>query len=624
MPDKADGLVDDPAQDGYVETEQLRLLFAHTAAGTVIATFFALLLARHLSKTISQDLLITWVGLKIAIAIPRIAQAMIFRRSGTTDPKRYAFWTDALLLIDGILWGLLGLITAQTSVIDAAVVEASLCCVACVATFGLQVRLKATMAYVVPIIGLTALGLAKLGGEFGYMSAAGLALALVLMLSTSARSERRLTEIFKLRVLTQQISQERAEALLLAKLESDRKSRFVATVSHEIRTPLHGILGLAALVRQSVPHALERERIDLITSSGQHLLRLVNDLLDLAKFESGTLRLERTTFSLVQEMEQLSVVYTARASQANVHLHTRLSLPSNLWVESDPSRLRQVLENLLGNSIKFTPRGGTVTFEVSHSPDDEIVFAVTDTGPGIAPEDLARLFVPYQQVSDERMAKEGTGLGLAIARDLVKLMGGSIECDSKVGEGSTFRVRLPMLVVPEPPRPAAPPPAASVTPAARAKAHTILLVDDDEVSAMVGVAALEQAGWRVETATRGAEAVGHCNHLASRPSLVLMDCDMPGIDGLEATRQIRQWESEQQLKPMVIVALTGRADRAEHRDCIAAGMDHVLTKPFSMAALVVAIDVLLPEGPNAPETGRWRDSNFGLSAFGLFDTHPTL
>ncbi len=589
-----------------VEREQLRMLFEHMAVGTFLATAFAGLLAAHLYGVVPSGHLATWLGLKLGIALPRMAQVALYRRRRVGDTRRWMMVTNALLAADGLVWGLGGLwFTQGPPMTEAAIVAACLCSVACVATFGLQVSFKATSAYVAPMMAFTAIGMLTRDADPGLVPAAGLVLVLLLMLSTARRSERRLLEVFRLRLLAQQIADERAQAVVVLEGHSERKSRFIATVSHEVRSPLHGIISLAELLDREVTEPSLRRKVELIASTGQHLLTLVSDLLDMSKIEAGTLRLDPKVFDLSEEIAQLATLYLARAQRAGIHLHTCFTFPSPLWVVGDNGRVRQVLDNLVSNAIKFTPRGGSVSLTVTLLAQRGVEFVVSDTGPGISQADQARLFHPFEQGSaGPEKAREGAGLGLAIARDLVAFMQGSLGCESEVGRGSSFRCLLPLPLAPAPaaaPVPHQPAPAAAPvpqpqpgTPAGPARrvdpAALALVVDDDEVSALVASAALQRAGWAVEVAHEGRIALERLTSAAGweRPRLVLMDCDLPQLDGLEATRRVRAWEKRTGARPVRIVALTGRATREDRADCLRAGMDDVFTKPFSMAALAEA------------------------------------
>ncbi len=611
----------DAAPAEMVEREQLRMLFEHMFVGTLISTGFAVFLAAHLYGTLQTAQIVLWLALKLGIAAPRIVQVVLFRRRGVDNARRWSFTTNALLAADGFVWGLGGMWFTQGPMVEAAVVAASLCCIACVATFGLQVSFKATSSYVIPMMVFTAIGMLGRGADFGIYSAAGLALVLLLMLSTARRAERRLLEVFRLRALAQQIADERAKAVSVLKGHSDHKSRFIATISHEVRSPLHGIISLANLLDQQLTEPSARRKAELIESSGKHLLTLVSDLLDMSKIEAGTLRLDPKAFDLSEELEQLATLYQARAQHARVHLHTRLAFPSPLRVIGDSGRVRQVLDNLVGNAIKFTPRGGSVSLTVTVSGEGHVTFVVSDTGPGISKADQERLFRPFEQGgADPDKAREGAGLGLAIARDLVAFMQGSLTCESELGQGATFRCVLPLplapiqVQAPEAPPQLAPPLFAGAAPLA-------LVVDDDEASALVATASLQRAGWEVDVLADGDVAVKRLTMPSARPVLVLMDCDLPLMDGLEATRKVRAWEKRSGAKPVRIVALTGRSTRQERYECLQAGMNDVFTKPFSMAELAaVATRHAVDADPSTGSALRRRRESKIPSAFGELDS----
>lgn len=605
---------------GSAELEQLRPLYEHMTLGTLLATGFAGLLGWHLYGTVQTGLLVAWLVLKLAVAVPRMVQAMLFRHHGADSPARWWLATNATLAADGVVWGLAGMWFTQGSMVEAAVVAASLCCVACVATFGLQVSLKSTSAYVVPIMAFTAIGMLGRGSEFGLFSAAGLMLVLLLMLNTGRRAERRLLEGLRLRALAQQLADERARAAAVLKAHSEHKSRFIATISHEVRSPLHGMIGLAGLLEQQIGDAALRHKAALIGSSGKHLLTLVGDLLDMSKIEAGALRLDPRAFDLAQELDELTTLYLARAQEAGIHLHTRLAFPAPLRVVGDSGRVRQVLDNLVGNAIKFTPRGGSVSLAVSVAGDQRVSFVVSDTGPGISKNAQERLFMPFEQgTSDPEQARAGAGLGLAIARDLVTFMQGTLSCESEPGRGATFRCVLPL-----PPAPPAQPPAPAAAAPARHTSGVIgtaLVVEDDEANAIVTTAALQQGGWIVDLASDGETALERLTQAAARPQLVLMDCELPALDGLEATRRIRAWERRTGARPLRIVALTGRSTRQERAECLQAGMNDIVSKPFSLAELAAVAQRYAIEADASSEAVlRSRRESRVPSVFGDLDT----
>jgi two-component system, sensor histidine kinase len=603
MPD-ADSLKQSPADDpapaadladtelaGQVAGEQLRMVFAHTTVGTVFATVFALILASHVSPVVPRHLLLLWVGLKIGVVLPRMVLARLYHARGRPDSRAWQNWTIALLALDGACWGLGGawLMGGDTEIVP--VVAASLSCVASIATFGLQVRLAATAAYVVPMIAPTSLALLARGDELGFFAGIGLLLFLGVMLSTARRSETRLAEVFRLRFLTDRIAAERAEALALAKAQSAVKSQFLATMSHEFRTPLHGILGLTRLARAEHPDPALKHRLGLIEHSGEHLLRLINDLLDVSRIEAGRVELQETAFDLAAELDELADLYMVRCDEKELEFAARIDLPAPCWVQGDVTRVRQVLHNLLGNAIKFTARG-RIELQASRRADGPMEFRVRDSGPGIAQDDLPHIFDAFWQAAEVQAVRgAGAGLGLNIAREISRAMGGEILVESELGRGTQFVLTLPL-----PPQP--PPPGAETEPATPdrrdllSRAH-VLLAEDNDVNALVIQAMLARHDCDVVRVAHGGDAVRQAM-AERRPDVILMDSQMPVMDGLEATRRIRVLELAQGLRRVPIVALTANTADDDRQQCQQAGMDHFVGKPFTEAELVAVLSACLP------------------------------
>lgn len=582
-----------------VAAEQLRMVFAHMTAGTVFATVFALVLAAHLQGHVPSNELLLWVVLKLAIALPRIAQGQLYRMRGRPGTRSWHLWTHVLLAIDGAVWGLGGAWLMQGPSELVAEVAAALCCVACVATFGLQVKLSATAAYVVPIITPTALAVLARGDRLGTFVGVGLLLLLGLMLITARRGETRLAEVFELRFLTDRISEERAQALSLAQRQSAVKTQFLATMSHELRTPLHGILGLTRVLRTESSDAELKHRLSLIEHSGEHLLQLINDLLDMSRIEAGRIEVNVTDVNLHAELEELVDIYFVRAQEKGLAFSAHIDLPRPCWVRADSTRLRQVLHNLLGNALKFTD-AGHVRLAARQAPAGEFIFEVQDTGHGIAADDLPKVFDAFWQASASHAKRAaGTGLGLNIANEMARAMGGSIRASSELGNGSTFVLALPLAALPAPPADAADEGSDFVENLMQSGGH-VLLAEDNEVNALVVEAMLSRNGCQVLRAADGNEAVHLATDVACRPSLVLMDCQMPEVDGLEATRRIRAAEVEHGWSRVPVIALTANTATDDRVQCRRAGMDYFLGKPFTEQELLVALAVCLHKPAEPP------------------------
>jgi PAS domain S-box-containing protein len=387
------------------------------------------------------------------------------------------------------------------------------------------------------------------------------------------------------------------EEMKYARREAEKAVRarenFLANMSHEIRTPMNGVLGVANLLARTTLTEQQREYLGTIRSSGQHLLAILNDVLDMAKISSGKLEFNLEPFNLCDSMGQAVQPLALQAQEKGIAFEgqpLRASCP-HPWVLGDAHRLNQIMLNLVSNAIKFTPRGGRIQVScvlVAEAADTLTVqFRVQDTGLGMTPEVLARIFESFTQAyADTARRFGGTGLGLSISRALVEQMGGVLEAESELGQGSTFHFTLTL------PRAAAQAPTLGDDEfdTGLLRGVRALLVEDNEINRYVARGTMEEWGVVVDEAESGADALVLFEETPY--DIVLMDIQMPGMSGLEAAACIRQ-HSEPARAQVPIIALTANAFRADHEQYLASGMDDCLAKPFEEAELYARLRALL-------------------------------
>lgn len=378
------------------------------------------------------------------------------------------------------------------------------------------------------------------------------------------------------------------------------KGIFLATMSHELRTPMNGVLGCTQLLQDTSLTDGQRQLLQSMHRSAEALLALVNDILDFSKIEAGKMSLETADVHLRSLIEDVLLLVSELAKKKTLELTVDVATDVPESLRGDPVRLRQILFNLVGNAIKFTEQGRVAVSVAlqsapAHLPDSIMLgWRIEDTGIGMTDEQQTRLFQAYSQAETSTTRKfGGTGLGLMICRQLVELMGGEIAVESQAGKGTTFRYTT--LVLPAIQREQVEPVIATVsTHEARASVpKRILVADDNEINQVVACKFLQKLGFEVEVARNGREAV----EAASRTpyDAILMDCEMPEMDGYSATRAIRQREKSQG-KHIPVIALTGHASADDERVCLDAGMDAVLTKPVTLPALRGTLDRILCGG----------------------------
>ncbi|MBI1276050.1 PAS domain S-box protein [bacterium] len=380
-------------------------------------------------------------------------------------------------------------------------------------------------------------------------------------------------------------TQELIESRNMAQEANIAKSEFLANMSHEIRTPMNAVVGLANILAQSSPlTAKQAEFIKTLQLSADSLLALINDLLDIAKIEARSVELEKTSFSLTQLIQEVISMVAVRVKEKGLTLTSNADNAQRLMFRGDPARIRQIILNLCSNAVKFTEQGGIdiqlACIPTHHPSIEQIRITVKDTGIGIDKKNLANIFHKFTQADSSINRKYGgTGLGLAITKTLTELMGGTIEVQSTPGEGSSFIIVLPLEREEQPHDAPSQRGEAVESPVSPMHRATVLLVEDYAPNVMVATTFLEHFGFDTDVASNGMEAIEKIKH--GHYALALMDVQMHGMNGLEATRIIREYERQHGRQRLPIIGMTAHALTGDRERCLSVGMDDYLPKPFN-------------------------------------------
>ncbi len=383
------------------------------------------------------------------------------------------------------------------------------------------------------------------------------------------------------------------------------KARFLATMSHELRTPMNGIIGMLELLSLTPLDEEQLEYVEVVRASSISLLNILNDILDFSKIEAGKLHLENIDFDLTRHVRSVVALLAPQATAKGVTLTWRVECEAGTLVRGDAGRVGQILMNLIANAVKFTPGGGEVHVSVvaaltAGAATNHVRYTVVDSGVGIAEDLQDRLFQPFSQLDDSTTRKfGGTGLGLAICKQLVELMGGEIGFDKTVSSGSSFWFAIPFSTGKGAVRgEALAEPLVTHVPVSP-RNEKLLLAEDNATNALLAIKQFSRLGFGVTLVANGREAVAAVE--GDRFDIVFMDCHMPVMDGLDATREIRRQAAAASSR-IPIVAITANAQTEDREECLAAGMDDYMAKPSTLAGLQSMLERWLPRGgaPSPP------------------------
>ncbi|WP_198321028.1 ATP-binding response regulator [Azohydromonas aeria] len=585
-----------------VHHDQIESIAVRVRSGAIGALFFSIVMAAYLHRQLGVAVL-AWLGVKALVTLWRLALVFQWknRKARRPAPEKWVAWVRLTLFLDGLVLGSIVLLALHAGAPEETLLwtAAVLCGITAVAMHTLESDWIAGLLYGGPIVAQTGLYLMLLGSGFGHSTALGVAIfGSVLLLNARQAAKDEEQRIIQSRAIRKYQNQNEI-ALEMARNESRMRADLMSSITHELRTPIHGILAMSHQIAKDPSNPSNAKAAAMIVKSGEHLVGLVNDVLDFGRLEAAGVELRPEVFDLHDLVEELGSIGSMIGREKGVGFDVKNALPAPCHVHADPGRLRQVALNLISNGIKFTPRGGRVTLRVE---DDDgkghMVLQVTDTGEGIAAENLATIFEPFSRHArhPDGAGLGSTGLGLSISRRLASAMKGSLEVASEIGVGSTFtlKVRLEKVVVSLHPKGGEQKAALPVL----LQGHA-LVAEDDPMTAELTRSTLEMHGMAVSVVGQGDMALYQATLQRQRPDIVLMDSDMPGLDGTTAVRKIREFEARMNLPRLPVVVVSGRCGTDDVELAHQAGADAHLCKPYTGTDLVRVVLAQLQSGDGA-------------------------
>ena len=577
--------------DQLVVARQLRLVYERLPVSVLLTVVISLIFIGLIVPFFDHRKLLEWVLLTHFVCGARYLLWRSYARAHPT-PAQSRLWSVLFVIgtvAAGTSWAF-GPLTMMPAAgrVEMALLVVTLLSVSSVAVATLGAHFKAMLGFIGSALPLTIFAVVRNGGPVEIVLGAALGAAFIALVAVGRQSNVTTTQLLKTELELSDAVAETAAARATAEASSRAKSQFLANMSHEVRTPLNGILGNSEILGAGELDSRQRRQVELLRASAAHLLRIVNDILDLSKIEAGRLELDSAPFDLRKVAEDVVELLAAHASGKGLELTCDMPTSLHASFRGDGLRLRQVLFNLLGNAIKFTDRGsvGIRVHELScTNVHSELRIEVHDTGIGIRPENQAMIFESFAQEDGSTTRRHGgTGLGLSISRQLVALMGGTLDLSSTPGAGSTFYFTLRLARDDSAGIAGDTANDREILAGSAAEALSVLLVEDNPVNLEVALAMLESLAVTVTAARNGREALAELRKRAF--DVVLMDCQMPLMDGYQATREFRAFESrDPQRRRTRIIALTANALQGDEQKCHDAGMDAYLSKPFTLAQL---------------------------------------
>jgi signal transduction histidine kinase/CheY-like chemotaxis protein len=577
-----------PSTAQLIERQRIVSQYRMAPLPLIAGLVYCPLFVSALWSTADHALLLLWAAARLIGGALRLLDVQRFHRV-RPSPQQIAPWSRRgllLLCLDAAVWGAIGpLFLIATPGLQQTVVVATLIALPSIGALTLFALYRWMAIFTTAVLLPAMVVFALWNSAAGWVGVAGSGILTAVLLAEGWRATRRWNELQRLRYENARIAQESRELLQLAEQSIAAKTRFLASVSHELRTPLNGILGMTQALLMQAPAEPMKAKLDIVARSARHLRYLIDDLIDLSRAGEGPLAVRNEPFALATAIHDVVQVQELAARDKGLLFHVVLPPDLPELVSGDAVRMKQVLHNLVGNAVKFTAKG-RVTLEVETAAQ-RLRFIVRDSGPGIAPDWAPLIFNAFEHYG-QRRGGSGLGLGLSVSREIARSMGGDVvwEAGAPVGSVFVFTADAPAV-------------AGDVQAQARARQRRFegraLLVDDNAVNAEVARALMLNLGFEVEIAADGYEALARLAE--SQFDIVLMDCEMPQLDGYEATRRWRAIEQQYgDGRHVPIVALTANALVGDRERCLEFGMDDYIAKPFAVGDLEATLDRVLPPG----------------------------